>query len=235
MSAKPTIALARWADLGGSNVTNPASGLRDTGFMPSTAAVSAYVNALLYQLYLWAKYVDEGDIDLNDVHILGTLEVDGTSQFDGATTFNADIDIDTHKIKHENKPYSYAFNAVDAIDITGGTVDHTATFPGVVQNESGGGSTAYYRLPPIPWEKRLKRIVVFGTGVSAGVTLMSYDTTNTTYQAIAGASNIALSGAADLIPSSPVAATGKGYVLRVITTAGGDATLIGYDLYLDSV
>jgi hypothetical protein len=76
MSSKPLIALARWADLPGSFVTDTPSGLRDTGFVDATPAEADIVNAELKQLYLWALYLSDGALSGNH-SIAGALEVAG--------------------------------------------------------------------------------------------------------------------------------------------------------------
>lgn len=78
MSTKPTISLARWADLGGSFVTDASSGLRDTGFLDATPAAADIVNAELKQLYLWALYLNDGALSGNH-SIAGTLGVTGAA------------------------------------------------------------------------------------------------------------------------------------------------------------
>lgn len=81
MAVKPNIALARW----GSDQTNdvaPSSGQRDSGWVSHQVAVSSYMNHITYQLYLWAKYVDEGVFD-GDVTIDGNLHVTGDTTVDG--------------------------------------------------------------------------------------------------------------------------------------------------------
>lgn len=67
MSAKPTIALARFADTGGADKTAPSSGLRDTGFVEGTPADQSIVNELLFQLYSWALYLNDGDLIINSI------------------------------------------------------------------------------------------------------------------------------------------------------------------------
>lgn len=59
MAAKPSSGNSRW-DTDGTNMTAPSSGQRDTGIVLGAAAVSAYINYLHNQNYLWAQYVDDG-------------------------------------------------------------------------------------------------------------------------------------------------------------------------------
>ncbi len=80
MSARPNVALARWADQIGANLLTPSSGLRDLGFQASTPAVSGYVNDELHQLYLWAKWLDDGDVTLNTVAARGGANITFTDQ-----------------------------------------------------------------------------------------------------------------------------------------------------------
>lgn len=100
MATKPTLANARFGEtVGGStvgaNLTAPSSGLRDTGFQPSTPAVAAYVNWLCHELYLWAKYVDEGvidgDITCDNLHVLGDADIDDDLNVDGDITVDGRI------------------------------------------------------------------------------------------------------------------------------------------------
>ena len=81
---KPTLSLARWADGGGANITAPPSGTRDTGFQGGTPALSGQVNALLNQHYLWASYLDAGQLE-------GNHEIDGDLEVTGATTLTGGI------------------------------------------------------------------------------------------------------------------------------------------------
>lgn len=61
--AKPNINLSRFANLGGSNLLVPSSGLRDTGFEDDTPAEPGYVNELFAQAYAWASYINTGILD----------------------------------------------------------------------------------------------------------------------------------------------------------------------------
>lgn len=74
MSTKPTIALARFADTGGADVTAPSSGLRDTGFVAGTPISQSFVNELFKQGYLWDQYLNDGALTGNHT-ITGTLGV----------------------------------------------------------------------------------------------------------------------------------------------------------------
>lgn len=58
MATKPNIALARFADTGSANVTDPPSGSRDTGFVAGDPADEGVMNALLLQHYRWAQFID---------------------------------------------------------------------------------------------------------------------------------------------------------------------------------
>lgn len=81
MATKPTIANARWANLGNNNAA-PASGTRDTGFTNGTSIVSSYINALLLEAYNWFKYLSEGA--LTGAHtIAGSLGITGDQTVDG--------------------------------------------------------------------------------------------------------------------------------------------------------
>jgi hypothetical protein len=89
---KPNITLARWATGPGQDVLVPSSGLRDTGFVNGTPAVPGYVNELLNQLYLWAVYLDTGDLD-GDFTVDGSLEVGSELIVGGTLTANQDVSV----------------------------------------------------------------------------------------------------------------------------------------------
>lgn len=76
MASKPQIAVARWADQISANLLSPSSGLRDTGFLAGTPAVSGYVNTMLGELYKWALYVNDGVWD-GDIALNGSFTVGG--------------------------------------------------------------------------------------------------------------------------------------------------------------
>lgn len=82
MATKPNVALARFADTGLANVTDPPSGSRDTGFVAGDPADEGVVNALLKQHYLWALYLSDGALSGNHV-IDGALEVTGATTLTG--------------------------------------------------------------------------------------------------------------------------------------------------------
>lgn len=86
MSTKPNIALARWADLVGSFVTDAPSGLRDSGFVDATPAEADIVNAELKQLYLWALWLSDGDVAFHNLSATGTLIVAGSTTLNGGLT-----------------------------------------------------------------------------------------------------------------------------------------------------
>lgn len=98
MATKPTLANLRFGETAGgstagAHLTTPSSGLRDTGFQPSTPAVAGYVNTLVHETYLWAKYLDDGIIDgdltADNLHILGDADIDDDLNVDG----DAQIDL----------------------------------------------------------------------------------------------------------------------------------------------
>jgi hypothetical protein len=94
MASKPLIALARWADLVGSFVTDPSSGERDTGFEDGNPAEADKVNALLKQLYLWALYLD-GAVLSGSHAIDGSFTVGGQPLVFADFTYTADAGTDT--------------------------------------------------------------------------------------------------------------------------------------------
>ncbi len=92
MAAKPNIALSRWASTGGAELLTPSSGLRDTGFESGTLAEPGYVNELLNRAYAWFQYLNDGVLT-GDHTVNGALHVTGTSAFDGASVFGANVTI----------------------------------------------------------------------------------------------------------------------------------------------
>lgn len=74
MAAKPTIALARFADGGSADKSAPSGGLRDTGFVNGSIIAQSFVNELLFQNYSWALYLNDGALTGNHT-IAGTLGV----------------------------------------------------------------------------------------------------------------------------------------------------------------
>lgn len=84
MVAKPTLANARWADIGGADVVAPAGGLRDTGFVAGTPVLQSYVNYLLNQHYQWEQFLDE--VFKVAGTAIGDLKLSGAGTFGGALT-----------------------------------------------------------------------------------------------------------------------------------------------------
>lgn len=83
--AKPT-KLPVWAtDL--SNVTEPASGQKDTGWTNNQPAISSYFNWLFYTIYLWLAYIDAGVFD-GPITVDGNLSVTGNTFIDGYVDIN---------------------------------------------------------------------------------------------------------------------------------------------------
>src|ERR1041384_6469899 len=88
MATKPTIALARFADTGGADVTAPSSVLRDTGFVLGTIIDESFVNYLFNQHYQWDLYLSDGALS-GDHTIDGSLTVGGAALIIPATVFTA--------------------------------------------------------------------------------------------------------------------------------------------------
>lgn len=86
MAAKPSIALARWADQIGANLVSPTSDERDLGFGNATTASSGKVNTELNQLYQWALYLNDGALS-GDHSIAGGIAVNGSPLTITPTTF----------------------------------------------------------------------------------------------------------------------------------------------------
>jgi hypothetical protein len=80
VAVKPVIANARWGETAagvvGPNDTAPSSGQRDTGYATNAIAVSSFQNRIWRELYLWCKYLSDGDLD-GPISIDGDLSVIG--------------------------------------------------------------------------------------------------------------------------------------------------------------
>ena len=89
MSAKPNIALSRFADTVSADVVDPPSGIRDTGFVDNTPAEVGFVNALFFRNYEWDKWLDDGDVAFHDLSATGTLGVTGQTTLGAKLTVSA--------------------------------------------------------------------------------------------------------------------------------------------------
>jgi len=74
MSTKPD-KLPRWADISG-DIVEPNSGKKDTGWVDDEEPANEFFNWLQYYNYLWAQYLNDGDLD-GDITIDGNLEITG--------------------------------------------------------------------------------------------------------------------------------------------------------------
>ncbi len=92
MAAKPDITVARFADTGAANVTDPPSGSRDTGFVSGDPADEGVVNALFFRGYEWFQYLDDGDLD-GDHSIDGALDVTGALDVGGAAAIGGGLEV----------------------------------------------------------------------------------------------------------------------------------------------
>jgi hypothetical protein len=101
VSAKPNVALSRWADQVGAAVIAPSSGLRDFGFQPGTPASPHFVNYELNQLYQWALYLSdgafEGPVSFDDDVTVEDLFVNGDATVQGALDLKDDVTVATGK------------------------------------------------------------------------------------------------------------------------------------------
>lgn len=86
MSAKPTIANARWADVAGvpaANVSPPSAGQRNTGYTNGQIPPSSTANSLFREFYLWCQYISDGawtgPITVTGLLTVTTLSVTGTA------------------------------------------------------------------------------------------------------------------------------------------------------------
>ncbi len=90
MSTKPTFT-PRWST-DESNESAPSAGLMDTGYPLSAVPTSSVFNYLLRYLSLWCAYLDDGDVELNDVTVLSDLTVAGALSVDLTTILAGDVD-----------------------------------------------------------------------------------------------------------------------------------------------
>lgn len=95
MSAKPNISFARWADQPGAEITEPPSGMRDTGFHGGDVAAAGFVNALWFHGYEWDRWLSDGDCAFHNLSATGTLGVTGATSLTGALAANGGIAVPT--------------------------------------------------------------------------------------------------------------------------------------------
>jgi hypothetical protein len=81
--SKPTKVPTWNTDL--SNQTEPSGGQKASGWTSGQAAVSSYLNWLLYTIYTWIVYLQAGNLEGNHA-IDGTLHVTGATTVDGVLT-----------------------------------------------------------------------------------------------------------------------------------------------------
>jgi fibronectin-binding autotransporter adhesin len=115
MSTKPNLVLARWADLAGSFVTDAPSGLRDTGFVDGTPLAADIVNGELKQLYLWDKWLNDGDCAFHNLSATGTL------QATGATTLASTLEVAGTLTCDVGAVIAGAITIGGTLGVTGGT------------------------------------------------------------------------------------------------------------------
>lgn len=87
MSTKPS-APATW-DSNSTNLIAPTSGHKTDGYAIDEVPSSTEINGQLKLIGDWTKYIDDGDIELHDVDITGTLEVEGKTTLDGPVVYTA--------------------------------------------------------------------------------------------------------------------------------------------------
>lgn len=138
MATKPTIALARFADQVGSDVVDPTSGLRDTGFVDNTDIEQGFVNALFKQLYLWALYLSDGALTGNH-SISGALSVASTLTISGAEVVSGALTIG-------GQPFAFVvgsdltFTANSGTDLIAKTAHGFETGDGQLRTTNTGGA-----------------------------------------------------------------------------------------------
>jgi hypothetical protein len=109
--AKPVGADMRWATGGTAALSEPSSGLRDTGFVAGTQVDEGYVNKLLKNSYLWQQYLNglEGEaLTWTAAHI-----------FNGAVTINTTPTL-SHGFTSSNVAINSASPGTEGGHITGG-------------------------------------------------------------------------------------------------------------------
>lgn len=150
MSTKPTIALARWATGAGASVVDPTSGERDSGFIDGQLIDQATFNALLKQFYLWAQYLSEGDVGLNNVSIAstgsiafpaasggGTATIRAPSAISGANSYVAYLPV---KLPGLGFTYPLLINGSGQISYGPANADYVGAAAGQLITGVGGGA-----------------------------------------------------------------------------------------------
>jgi hypothetical protein len=97
MATKPT-AEPRWAETGAgtpsASITEPSSGEKDVGFQNGTASSAEKINWILWLIYKWCEYLNDGALSGNHT-IDGTFGVTGAVDFDSTLLVNGAVDFDS--------------------------------------------------------------------------------------------------------------------------------------------
>jgi hypothetical protein len=155
MSAKPNIALARFADQPGADIVEPPSGLRDTGYVAGTPVAAGFMNALMFHHYEWDKYISDGDVALHNVtantlELAGTLTCDVGAVIAGAITIGGNASIGGTLAVTGGTTLTGALAANGGLAITGTTTalgdvtvgnGHTVTLNGSTGLSVGGAAS----------------------------------------------------------------------------------------------
>lgn len=220
---------------GTSTKTAPLAGKLAEGFEPGEFPPAQYFNWLFFWICSWIVWLNTGNVDLNNVHIAGTLLVDGIS------TFGANIDLAGHKILHTDWFWSAGINNSNLLSLNGGSLNHTHGQVGTILDAN---ADAYFELAPLQWGKRLKQVLVYGIGgILARVALYRHDTIGGTYTAIActggigaGSNEVAFTGTTcAVVPATIATHDGSTYVIHVIGSTATPVSLFNYDMRGDSV
>lgn len=158
MASKPTIADSRWATDGGAELDAPTSGDRDSGFVTGTDIVSDHHNVLLKEAYKWHQWLDDGDVDLNDVTC---ASLDASGQVDAASVVTATATIGAATVTGAATIGGAA--TLNGTEILGSVISPTALPGGNVDNWSPTGlSTA--RIIRMSGSGTLNGLVAQGAG-----------------------------------------------------------------------
>lgn len=180
MATKPTT-LPRFADVSG-DIVEPTSGKKDVGWVAGEEPPAQYFNWLLYWLYKWTEYLNDGDLQGphtfdDNVDIDGDLDVTGTftaAQLEGSdyvSTTEADI---RHGDCTMEVPLQWPFGMIGGdygTTVADAGLEGIADMAGNGAYISGGTNASKYFVVKLPLKSgdRLKsvRLTVFDNSGSA--------------------------------------------------------------------